>query len=46
VTTPATGSREAPPAPSPEDSRHDMVILTGMSGAGRTTAGDVLEDRG
>jgi UPF0042 nucleotide-binding protein len=23
-----------------------MVILTGMSGAGRTTAGDVLEDRG
>ncbi|QFG70235.1 RNase adapter RapZ [Ornithinimicrobium pratense] len=26
--------------------RHDMVILTGMSGAGRTTAGDVLEDRG
>ncbi len=26
--------------------RHDVVILTGMSGAGRTTAGDVLEDRG
>ena len=23
-----------------------MVVLTGMSGAGRTTAGDVLEDRG
>ena len=26
--------------------RQDVVILTGMSGAGRTTAGDVLEDRG
>ncbi|PZU50541.1 MAG: RNase adapter RapZ [Arsenicicoccus sp.] len=26
--------------------RADVVILTGMSGAGRTTAGDVLEDRG
>jgi UPF0042 nucleotide-binding protein len=26
--------------------RSDVVILTGMSGAGRTTAGDVLEDRG
>lgn len=26
--------------------RHDVIIVTGMSGAGRTTAGDVLEDRG
>jgi RNase adapter protein RapZ len=26
--------------------RTDVVLLTGMSGAGRTTAGDVLEDRG
>ncbi len=37
-----------PETTGPEDGtrRHDVVILTGMSGAGRTTAGDVLEDRG
>lgn len=38
---------DAPPAGAAHGSgRSDMVILTGMSGAGRTTAGDVLEDRG
>lgn len=48
MTTPATGTHHADqlPAPTPGEGRHDMVILTGMSGAGRTTAGDVLEDRG
>ena len=35
------GTEQAASAPG-----SDMVILTGMSGAGRTTAGDVLEDRG
>src|SRR5690606_28161973 len=38
---------ELPPETHGEGNRrHDVVILTGMSGAGRTTAGDVLEDRG
>ncbi|WP_202865323.1 RNase adapter RapZ [Ornithinimicrobium sufpigmenti] len=49
MTTPATGTREGLSSPTPPTStpaRHDVVILTGMSGAGRTTAGDVLEDRG
>lgn len=31
---------------SPPKSRGEFVLLTGMSGAGRTTAADVLEDRG
>ncbi|MFX0538722.1 RNase adapter RapZ [Ornithinimicrobium sp. Y1847] len=41
-----------PSPPRPADSaaethrRQDLVVLTGMSGAGRSTAGDVLEDRG
>ncbi|MGB3764650.1 MAG: RNase adapter RapZ [Ornithinimicrobium sp.] len=30
----------------PSAPRGDFVLLTGMSGAGRTTAADVLEDRG
>lgn len=30
----------------PASTRGDFVLLTGMSGAGRTTAADVLEDRG
>ncbi|WP_298749530.1 RNase adapter RapZ [uncultured Serinicoccus sp.] len=37
---------EQPPTPPEATGRSDVVILTGMSGAGRTTAGDVLEDRG
>ncbi|WP_151523287.1 RNase adapter RapZ [Serinicoccus kebangsaanensis] len=37
---------EQPPVPPEVSGRTDVVILTGMSGAGRTTAGDVLEDRG
>ncbi|WP_130013868.1 RNase adapter RapZ [Serinicoccus sediminis] len=37
---------EQPPTPTDATGRSDVVILTGMSGAGRTTAGDVLEDRG
>ncbi|WP_083518789.1 RNase adapter RapZ [Serinicoccus chungangensis] len=37
---------EQPPLPPEATGRSDVVILTGMSGAGRTTAGDVLEDRG
>ncbi|MGO0576186.1 RNase adapter RapZ [Ornithinimicrobium panacihumi] len=36
--------RQAPAAD--RTGRQDVVIVTGMSGAGRTTAGDVLEDRG
>ena len=41
--------RTAEPSPTTTSEpvrRQDVVILTGMSGAGRTTAGDVLEDRG
>lgn len=30
----------------PRDRRGEFVLLTGMSGAGRSTAADVLEDRG
>ena len=37
---------EQPPTPPEATGRTDVVVLTGMSGAGRTTAGDVLEDRG
>ncbi|WP_237739985.1 RNase adapter RapZ [Serinicoccus marinus] len=48
--TDVTGRRidlgEQPPVPPGAVGRSDVVILTGMSGAGRTTAGDVLEDRG
>lgn len=33
-------------ADSPPTDRGEFVLLTGMSGAGRTTAADVLEDRG
>lgn len=53
MTRPATGtppgvddSDQTLPAPASGEGRQDVVILTGMSGAGRTTAGDVLEDRG
>ena len=40
--------RTAEPSPTTADPprRQDVIVLTGMSGAGRTTAGDVLEDRG
>ena len=43
-----SSDRTVPPPETSGDGgrRHDVVILTGMSGAGRTTAGDVLEDRG
>lgn len=44
-----SSDRTVPPLPETSGDgsrRHDVVILTGMSGAGRTTAGDVLEDRG
>lgn len=45
--TPQDRTAELPPETTGDGSRrHDVVILTGMSGAGRTTAGDVLEDRG
>lgn len=37
---------EQPPVPAEVTRRAEVVILTGMSGAGRTTAADVLEDRG
>ncbi|CAN5356345.1 RNase adapter RapZ [soil metagenome] len=33
-------------APVPPASRGEVMLLTGMSGAGRSTAADVLEDRG
>lgn len=43
-------ARETVDVPTPEGTaageRRDFVVLTGMSGAGRTTAGNVLEDRG
>lgn len=39
-------SSPARPGVPPARVRQDVVIVTGMSGAGRTTAGDVLEDRG
>lgn len=35
-----------PPGEAAASERQDLVVLTGMSGAGRTTAGNVLEDRG
>ncbi len=45
--TPEDRTAELPPETTGDGGRHhDVVILTGMSGAGRTTAGDVLEDRG
>lgn len=39
---------ELPPAPLPSDSPSDVefVVVTGMSGAGRSTVGKVLEDLG
>ncbi|WP_228255173.1 RNase adapter RapZ [Ornithinimicrobium avium] len=42
--SPTTAEPAVPPAGHVR--RQDVVVLTGMSGAGRTTAGDVLEDRG
>ncbi|MDO5738680.1 MAG: RNase adapter RapZ [Ornithinimicrobium sp.] len=45
-TEPGQAPREGTPVHDPPPGRNEVVILTGMSGAGRTTAGDVLEDRG
>jgi UPF0042 nucleotide-binding protein len=44
--TAAAPAAAGPAEPAETPRRPDLVILTGMSGAGRTTAADVLEDRG
>ncbi len=36
----------SPEAQAPAETRGEVMLLTGMSGAGRSTAADVLEDRG
>jgi UPF0042 nucleotide-binding protein len=43
-----TGSteRDGPPGSRRQGDRAELVIVTGMSGAGRTTTGNVLEDSG
>jgi RNase adapter protein RapZ len=48
VSSPATSSPESPtPSPVEADaSTPEVLIITGMSGAGRSTAADVLEDLG
>lgn len=46
TTSPAGGPPQGPPEPAGPDRSADVVIITGMSGAGRTTAGRVIEDRG
>lgn len=38
--------QDADPVTRTGNRRHDVVVVTGMSGAGRSTAADVLEDRG
>ena len=46
TTPPAAGQPEGPAGPEGSDRSGTVVIITGMSGAGRTTAGRVIEDRG
>lgn len=46
MTGPRSDVGERVPAAGEQVQNPDVVILTGMSGAGRTTAADVLEDRG
>ncbi|WP_134773472.1 RNase adapter RapZ [Ornithinimicrobium flavum] len=46
TTPPAGGAPQGPPEPAGPDRSGHVAIITGMSGAGRTTAGRVIEDRG